>query len=262
MIFCHSVGPRKLAKSMQLAYERWMGLPKLLSDPSPEPTRSSSTHSIQLKAEASPQMSSPLTTSNLAVNSPLQPYVHAHTTATDATSASPSPSSSSEKLANSTDEGSQLAESIEAIESTESKPQPVVERTLLVDDNHINLKILSAYMGKLGRLYELATNGKEALDAYTADASRFSGILMDISMPVMDGLESTRHIRAFEHQHKLPPVSIIALTGLASESAQQEALGSGVNAFLTKPVRLKTLGEALEANKILRNADGTEVAKT
>jgi CheY-like chemotaxis protein len=64
-------------------------------------------------------------------------------------------------------------------------------------------------------------------------------------MPVMDGFESTRHIREFERQEGLQAATIIALTGLASASAQQEAFASGIDLFMTKPVRLKQLGEAL-----------------
>ncbi len=60
-------------------------------------------------------------------------------------------------------------------------------------------------------------------------------------MPVMDGLESTRRIREFERSSKLKAATIIALTGLASASIQQEAFASGIDLFLTKPVRLKEL---------------------
>lgn len=66
-------------------------------------------------------------------------------------------------------------------------------------------------------------------------------------MPVMDGLESTRLIREFEQQQKLAPTMVIALTGLASASAQQEAFASGVNIFLTKPVPFKELRRILES---------------
>lgn len=69
----------------------------------------------------------------------------------------------------------------------------------------------------------------------------------DISMPVMDGLESSRLIRAHERRHQLEPALIIALTGLASAKTQQEAYGSGIDLFLSKPVRLKELGRILEA---------------
>lgn len=68
-------------------------------------------------------------------------------------------------------------------------------------------------------------------------------------MPVMDGLEATRKIREFELEEGIKPAMIIALTGLGSASAQQEAFASGVDLFLTKPVRLK------ELVKILANAE-------
>jgi CheY-like chemotaxis protein len=64
-------------------------------------------------------------------------------------------------------------------------------------------------------------------------------------MPVMDGLESSRGIRHFEHAHNLTPALIIALTGLASESTQREAFASGIDLFLTKPARLKELGDII-----------------
>ena len=65
-------------------------------------------------------------------------------------------------------------------------------------------------------------------------------------MPVCDGFEATRLIRAFEQQHGLQPTYIIALTGLGSASAQQEAFSSGVDLFFTKPVRLKELTKILD----------------
>jgi CheY-like chemotaxis protein len=67
-------------------------------------------------------------------------------------------------------------------------------------------------------------------------------------MPVMDGLTSTRNIRAHERANNIKPATIIALTGLASASAQQEAFSSGVDTFMTKPVKLKELGKMLENN--------------
>ncbi|RGP61587.1 nik-1 protein os-1p protein [Fusarium sporotrichioides] len=122
---------------------------------------------------------------------------------------------------------------------------------LLVDDNFINLKILSSYMKKLKQPYQTASDGLEAVTAYEADPGRYTCILMDISMPVMDGFEATRRIRAFEAQQGLRPALILALTGLASEEAQREAEVSGLDLFLTKPVRLKELGPILRAKGVL-----------
>ncbi len=66
-------------------------------------------------------------------------------------------------------------------------------------------------------------------------------------MPVMDGLTATREIRAFERDAGKIPAQVIALTGLASASVQQEAFTSGVNVFLPKPVRLTELSRIILA---------------
>lgn len=64
----------------------------------------------------------------------------------------------------------------------------------------------------------------------------------DISMPVMDGLDSTRHIRDHERRFsKTKPVMIVALTGLGQAETERDAIGSGMDLFLTKPVPLKVL---------------------
>ena len=116
---------------------------------------------------------------------------------------------------------------------------------LLVDDNAINLKILRTYMGKLKCSSQVVTNGLEAVEAFKTMLGDKKCVLMDISMPVMDGLEATRRIRSFESSNKLEPAVIIALTGLGSQETQQAAFSSGVDLFLTKPVRLKELGDIL-----------------
>lgn len=69
-------------------------------------------------------------------------------------------------------------------------------------------------------------------------------------MPIMDGLEATRHIRAHEQQNGWAPALIIALTGLGAAKTQQEAFASGIDLFLTKPVPLKELGHILESRNI------------
>jgi CheY-like chemotaxis protein len=65
---------------------------------------------------------------------------------------------------------------------------------------------------------------------------------MDISMPVMDGLAAKREIRAFENKNNIePPTVIIALTGLASEMMESDAIDSGIDYFQVKPVKFKDL---------------------
>ncbi|CZT51783.1 uncharacterized protein RSE6_12978 [Rhynchosporium secalis] len=119
-------------------------------------------------------------------------------------------------------------------------------RVLLVEDNEINLKLLVATMRKLKLDHATAINGLEAFNSYKDCDGKFDVIFMDISMPIMSGIESTRHIRRYEKENGLQPVALIALTGAANPSTRQEAFSSGVDLFLTKPVPMKTLRGMLD----------------
>jgi signal transduction histidine kinase/ActR/RegA family two-component response regulator len=122
---------------------------------------------------------------------------------------------------------------------------------LLVDDNAINLRLLATFMKKLGYTSETAVNGLDAFEKFKASSSRFTTILMDISMPVMNGFESSRAIRSHEKSFEetgqiIKAARIIALTGLGSEASKQEAKMSGIDEFYTKPVKFNALKELLE----------------
>lgn len=115
---------------------------------------------------------------------------------------------------------------------------------LLVDDNAINLKLLVVFAKRQNLLYAEATNGLEALTKYKDEAMAidpptrpFDFVLMDLSMPVMGGLESTRLIRQFEKKMGLGRSCIVALTGLASAQDQLDAADAGVDMYLVKPVK-------------------------
>jgi CheY-like chemotaxis protein len=69
---------------------------------------------------------------------------------------------------------------------------------------------------------------------------------MDINMPVMDGYEAVQRIRTYEAKHNVVPTRIIAVTALQSEAAHVEAVGSGFNMFLNKPLQLKSLVKIIE----------------
>lgn len=134
--------------------------------------------------------------------------------------------------------------------ATPTTPKPNKPRFIIVDDNPLNLKILASYVKKLGHVFDSATDGRQAVEYFQKNADGVSCILMDISMPVMDGFEATRRIRAHEKAQGLSRCNIFALTGLASAGAQQEAFASGIDLFLTKPVRLKELSKILETRGI------------
>lgn len=87
----------------------------------------------------------------------------------------------------------------------------------------------------------MAENGAEAVKTYQDASKKPDIIFMDISMPVMNGLDAAKHIRSYESEKKLSAAIIIAVTGLASEESQREAYNSGINLFLSKPVPLREL---------------------
>ncbi|PKX88968.1 hybrid sensor histidine kinase/response regulator [Aspergillus novofumigatus IBT 16806] len=128
------------------------------------------------------------------------------------------------------------------------------KNVLLVEDNQVNLKIIEMCVKTAGFTYDTAKNGLEAVEKFKAGT--YDAVVMDISMPVMDGLTATRQMRAFERKNKRPATAIVILTAVLSASMQHEAMISGVNLFLTKPTPLKQLKE------ILRNlSDGKDVLK-
>ncbi|KAF4499793.1 histidine kinase [Fusarium agapanthi] len=130
---------------------------------------------------------------------------------------------------------------------------------LLVDDNKINLNLLTMFMKKCGFSYEEAENGEEAVDTFkkstigdaeqgTPIKKHFDYILMDISMPVMNGIEATKRIRKLEAEYKVPKTTVFALTGLASADARLDAMSAGVDMFLPKPVKFAELKTMIENN--------------
>ena len=136
-------------------------------------------------------------------------------------------------------------------------PQPKGGPTVLcVDDNAINLKLLNTFAKKLGfDNVESAEDGLQAFQAAEKCSSGFDVIFMDLTMPVLDGFESTRRIRRLEAQRErdgevIRPSIIVALTGLASEEDQKKAFAAGVNHFVTKPLRFKDLKQMLSEWKL------------
>ncbi|EAU32706.1 conserved hypothetical protein [Aspergillus terreus NIH2624] len=125
-----------------------------------------------------------------------------------------------------------------------ASPQAVDHKNfhvLIVDDNDINIKILATFMRRIGCSYETATNGQMALDKYKERNGEFDYILMDISMPIMDGIIASSKIREYEEQHSLRRAAIMAVTGVASSGMQQQAFAAGIDDYLVKPLSLHDL---------------------
>jgi len=120
---------------------------------------------------------------------------------------------------------------------------------LIVEDNPINMKLLSTQIQRLGHTFNTAMNGLEAIHVFKASKVPFDFVFMDISMPIMNGFEATQEIRSYENSISSEnPATIVALTGLGSNLSKQEAFSSGVNVFLTKPVSLKEVRRLLDAH--------------
>lgn len=94
-------------------------------------------------------------------------------------------------------------------------------------------------MGKLKLNYECAENGALAVEKYSRNPTAAVLILMDVSMPVKNGLQATEEIRAFEKKMGLKRCHIVALTGVTSADARRNAFASGVDRFMAKPVGMK-----------------------
>ncbi len=122
---------------------------------------------------------------------------------------------------------------------------------LLAEDNHFNAKIMKKTLEKRGFLVNIAKNGEEALSSL--DRERPDLILMDIQMPVMDGLEATARIRKREAESGISAVPVIALTAYAMKEEQEKMIESGIDDIITKPVDRGAL-----FRKIMRHLDGRQ----
>ena len=114
-------------------------------------------------------------------------------------------------------------------------------RVLVAEDNPVNRKFVGILLERMGYQTTFCDNGQLAVEC--VQCGDFDLILMDVHMPVMDGLAATRAIRALAGKARHIP--IVALTADAMNNAQEEALEAGVNYFVTKPVHIAQLQEAM-----------------
>jgi two-component system, sensor histidine kinase and response regulator len=143
----------------------------------------------------------------------------------------------------------------EAVDRLSPRPSPIrsISREsrahlpceiLVAEDNPVNRKVAEAFFDSLGVAIDFAMNGLEALAAWRSGNYRL--IFMDCEMPELDGFETTRRIRAEEKSNSLTPVTIVAMTTYAMEGDRNRCLESGMDDYLAKPVRRRTLREVLE----------------
>jgi signal transduction histidine kinase len=122
---------------------------------------------------------------------------------------------------------------------------------LLAEDSAVNVRTVGGFLESLGYRVAVARNGREAVERIASDRPLL--VLMDVQMPVMDGLEAIRRLRANPDSAGLP---VIALTALAMPGDRERCLEAGADAFLSKPVSLSGLAELVEG---LLSGDPREV---
>lgn len=119
-----------------------------------------------------------------------------------------------------------------------------VLRCLVAEDNETNAQVLTRMLEKLGITVTLVGNGQQAMNSFMRE--EFDLIIMDIEMPIMDGVEATRQIRSFELDQRPGRIPIFGLTANALDEQQGINLEAGMDLHLIKPIRLWELREAIK----------------
>jgi len=117
-------------------------------------------------------------------------------------------------------------------------------RVLVVEDNFVNQKVAQRHIEKLGHQADVAENGAQALDMLALQ--RYDVIFMDCQMPVLDGYETTRRIRAGRVPNLDSTLPVFAFTAFATESDRQKCFAAGMDDIVVKPVRFEDFQSLLE----------------
>ena len=136
---------------------------------------------------------------------------------------------------------------VRAPEAQSAKPASDVSRlkVLAAEDNTTNQIVLKTILHSVGLEPLIVDNGREAVEAWTS--GQFDLILMDIQMPILDGVAATKVIRAQEAERGLAPIAIVALSANAMKHQVDDYLAAGMDAHLAKPIQLEKLYGMLQA---------------
>jgi len=138
-------------------------------------------------------------------------------------------------------------------------PEPLPLRILLAEDNPINQRVAMKMLAHQGYRADLVSNGLEAVKA--VQGIPYDVILMDCQMPEMDGYEATRRIRQYEEENDKERVRIIAMTAHAMQGDREQCLASGMDDYLSKPVRPHELRDVLGRCRPLRQISSIAVER-
>jgi signal transduction histidine kinase/NO-binding membrane sensor protein with MHYT domain/CheY-like chemotaxis protein len=129
---------------------------------------------------------------------------------------------------------------------------PVAGKVLIVDDNPVNRQVLELILGSVGIDHASVENGREALEAF--ETGGYDAVLMDIQMPVMDGLEATRRIRAWERREQRPRSPILIVSANCLKEHVDAGRAAGADAHLNKPISAAELISTLDQQLRLAQA--------
>lgn len=115
------------------------------------------------------------------------------------------------------------------------KSKEIKKHVLLVEDNLLNQKFAMAVLKLKGYTADLAENGKIGVELF--GKNEYDAILMDIQMPIMNGVEATKNIREIEQQNKWPRIKIIAVTAYAMPGDEERFKEAGIDLYIAKPYK-------------------------
>ncbi|RLN32778.1 hypothetical protein BBJ28_00023281 [Nothophytophthora sp. Chile5] len=122
---------------------------------------------------------------------------------------------------------------------------PEHARILVVEDNEFNWEVVKSFFMEDNHLLQWETNGRDAYVMYQDYYESYDIVLMDCEMPIMNGYDSTRNIRLFEKEHKLPRIPIIGVTAYAMSGDRKKCLDAGMDEFVVKPISKTALRNAV-----------------
>ena len=140
-------------------------------------------------------------------------------------------------------------DSADEFKQVEEKKKPANQYTgikiLVAEDNIANQMVVKAFLQKLNVDFELCDNGRQLMDLLKSTDTIYDLILMDCEMPVLNGFETTKEVRAFEKEYRKEPVFICAFTAHVVDDVIGRCYASGMNTYIAKPVNMSNLTSVL-----------------